>query len=324
MYILLSHISAYGYWRSAGDGEAAGDSRARRNAARRAQNQLDSSKKMCDNRSYPYPLPCPRGCEAPLHILVSDAGARVRSRHLRSHTWSVRLLDSSFVDLGDGYMMSSPEFSFLQMADDLSLVELIRYGYELCGTYAISEEDGHLIKRKKPLTTVAKLAAFVERSASVRGRKRAERALKYVIPDAASPMETAVSMLLTLPYSLGGYKLDMPLLNQRIDIAHRKGTSFRKHYYVCDLYWSDVQIAVEYDSDLYHTGSERISSDSSRRNELLANGVAVVTMTRKQLRDNREFRNIALQLAQELGKRIRFKEPAFSKAHFELRSVLLG
>lgn len=113
--------------------------------------------------------------------------------------------------------MSTPEFCFLQMAGCLSLVQLIQLGFELCGTYALVG-GAPAVRRAAPLTTKVKLAAFVEQSSGARGCKKAARAVRYVQDGAASPMETMLAMMLCLPYGLGGYGLEKPLINHRVDV----------------------------------------------------------------------------------------------------------
>mgnify|MGYP007055184147 FL=1 len=59
------------------------------------------------------------------------------------------------------------------------------------------------------MTTVERLRAFTENVGPVHGRKKAARALQYVMGDSASPRETALAMLLCLPYRLGGYGIEL-------------------------------------------------------------------------------------------------------------------
>jgi hypothetical protein len=80
---------------------------------------------------------------------------------------------------------------------------------------------------------------------------------------------------------------------------------------------------VEYDSDQFHTGPLRIAEDSRRRNALLGGGVTVVTVTWQQVYNAIEFERIAGILANRLGKRLRYKAPAFSVRHFALRGQLM-
>jgi very-short-patch-repair endonuclease len=157
----------------------------------------------------------------------------------------------------------------------------------------------------------------------VRGQKRAARALRYITDNSASPAETTLTMLLTLPYMLGGYKFPMPHLNTRLNFVGIARRSSSKSYYVCDLYWPDFQLAVEYDSDQFHTGANRIANDSKRRNSLTQLGVIVITVTNDQLRSIKEFANLAGQIAVNMNRELRIKNPKFYEAQRILRKQLL-
>ena len=226
-------------------------------------------------------------------------------------------------------MVSSPEFSFLQMADRLPLVKLIELGYELCGTYSLpTEADPEPPERgfyyRKPLSSTGKLNAFVARMPGARGRKKAIRALRYLIDGSASPMETKLSILLTLPYLLGGFGLFMPELNSRIIPAKTAKRASSKAHYVCDLFWPDYNLAVEYDSDQHHTGSAQIAEDSKKRNALNVMGITVITVTKQQLYRSAELEKVARVLANCMDKRLKYRNPGFATAHRELRSQLFG
>ena len=228
----------------------------------------------------------------------------------------------------DGLRVSSPEFCFLQMAGYLSLAGLIELGYEFCGKYSMpaagdAEAPSRGFYHREPLTSVKKISAFIARMPDFRGRKKAVRALRYLLEGSASPMETKLSMLLTLPYKLGGFGLPAPELNARVVPSKTAGKSSGRAFYVCDLFWADQNLAVEYDSDMFHTGSERIAEDSLKRNSLALMGVTVITVTTRQLYDSLEFEKAARTLANCLGKRLVFKNPGFAAAHLELRNQLL-
>ena len=129
MSIVIAYDSALAYWRLVGSGFL-GDTRARQKATRQARATLESKEKPRlegDNRR-------PGGCALPVHVLVSNGESRVRTKSIVSTVWST-LPEKSIIDAGQGFLMSSPEFCFLQMASRMSLVELILLCFEFCGTY---------------------------------------------------------------------------------------------------------------------------------------------------------------------------------------------
>lgn len=124
---------------------------------------------------------------------MADKKARTETTRIISHTWADSLVDGLFVDAGDGFLVTSPECSFLQAAGQMSITQLIQFGYELCATYAIEPNNGSLIQRKAVLTTVERLEAFVAKTGGAYGKKKATRALRYITNGSASPMERRLS-----------------------------------------------------------------------------------------------------------------------------------
>ena len=160
-----------------------------------------------------------------LHVLSVSAK---RTDHTKTHVAhackSVPPINSLYA-LNDEAYVCSPEFTFLLLSQSLSLVQLIAYGCEICGTYGFDETSERGFRtRKSPLITKAELESYVASACGVRGRLRAQEALRYIEENLASPMETVCLLLLTLPYRLGGYNLPKLLINTRIDVPKRLNT----------------------------------------------------------------------------------------------------
>jgi hypothetical protein len=261
----------------------------------------------------------------PLHVLVSEEKGRRKSQRVQTHHSNASFPWGSFCEYRENALMSSPELCFLQMAAKMSLIELTQLGFELCGTYSLpaSADSDYAITGEwsdkgfvncKALTSVSRLRKFIANTSDIHGRKRAMQAVQFVVDNSASPMETNLAILLTLPYRLGGYGLPLPILNHPIE-----GSS-----YCCDLFWQLAKLAVEYDSNQFHTGSERIARDSRRRSALALLGVKVVTITWQQVFSTVKFREAVTLLAKNLGRRLRLKDPDFTNQHLLLKAQLFG
>ena len=268
-----------------------------------------------------------RNFSTPLHVLVGKGNARKLCRNIRCHVSSGEFPNGSFVRIGSGLVVSSPELCFLQVAGESSFVDTVALGYELCGSYRLDRENGtgQGFRNDLPLTSVAGLSSYAVRAAGLKGRTKALKALRFISDGSASPMETVLAILLTLPYRFGGYGLPGPRLNYRIDVPINTGKVKGKSTYYCDLYWPDEQVAVEYDSDEYHTGSDRIAKDAVRRNALTGAGVTVFTVSRRQIIGTPRFRELAQALSKLLGKRIRhpYTVVEFNRRHSKLLNQLL-
>ena len=148
-------------------------------------------------------------------------------------------------------------------------------------------------------------------------------ALRYIADNSASPMETILSMLMTLPYRLGGYNLPMPILNKRLEIPLETRKAVGKSYYECDIYWPQANVDLEYDSDTHHAEKVKIAMDSIRRDTLLAMGVTVITVTSRQINNAMVLHEVAKTVAKLLGKRLQLPDD-FEDKRSELRRQLLS
>ncbi|MDR1183990.1 MAG: hypothetical protein LBK67_04255 [Coriobacteriales bacterium] len=286
-------------------------------------------------------LPANMAFSQPIELLVGSKKASRSNASFKPHQCT-KLPKSSLISLGKELVVVSPELCLLQMATRLSLVEAIALGYEFCGGYRLKNKPANVILlmlddnspslfaknsgslTAKPLTSTARLTAYLAKMSNHAGIKQATRALRFVADNSASPMESALAMLLCLPYMLGGFKLPMPMMNARIPVIGkaRQVTTSKSLY--CDLFWPDARLAVEYDSDAFHNKSEQIAHDASRRNALAFIGIEVVTVTKRQLQGPLEMRRVAELIGKRLGKRLQYRDPGFGHANDRLRKELLG
>lgn len=309
MSIFIGYMSAYEFWRM--------NDMLPNDAPSRAHPQPIESAK--DKRSGTEVL-ASDAFDKPLHLVVATANDRIRTKDLRYHVWSGSFPPGSFVRLRRGVHLSSPDRSFFEMASELSLIELVRYGFTLCSGYAYDDNDQGFRKRN-PLTTVQSLARYAENAGNRHGAKKAARALRFVANASASPMETNLTMSLCLPRMLGGYGLELPELNLRIQ-AKTKGLVGRDHF-ACDLYWRRQRIAVEYDSRLHHSGTQAETNDSARRSALLTHGITAVSITPEQFFDARKLDEAARAVAKLIGQRLPENDPHWMMKRYELRAQLL-
>ena len=260
----------------------------------------------------------------PLTLVVADAASRGKSKLVECHVWTAPASTQSFARAGGGLYVSSAEACFLQLATRLSPAQLILLGYELCGTYALDERHPNgFRKREKPLTCVAVLRRYLQKAAGMKGSGQALRALRFVADRSASPMESVLAMLLCLPTALGGYAIELPRLNRQVKMPENVRRATGRVRCFCDLCWSEAKLAVEYESDSFHTEAEDVARDSKRRAALARAGYTVVTVTWAQVRDARELDEVARVLARHLGRRLRISRSDWLSRRFELRSEIM-
>jgi len=258
------------------------------------------------------------------------------------HVVSEPLPEGGIIDAGGGLFVASPELCFFQLTDRLPLAKVLRLGLEFCGKYSLpaneaAKEDPEIkengFKNRPALTSVERFASFLNRSGGLLNQRQLQSVLRYIGNGSASPMESKLLIMLTLPYSQGGYGLPLPELDAPVELGKTFGNTSSKmdlskqrkstKSYRCDFYWRDLKLAVEYDSDKHHLLPEQKAKDSKKKNYLLSKGVDVITVSKLQVQSTLEIETVARQLAARHGRRLKHKKnPKWAEKHRHLRSRL--
>lgn len=312
MNLYVSHESALAFWLSR---------RARRGRAIGRREKLPSLSPTRDNIDIAW-LEEWRFDTHPLHVDVAEKRQIQQRGGLVAHLAGGPVPSGAYERVAMDVWVASPELCFCQIAGAVPLIEAVKTGYELCAGYRKDETDTRGFESREPVTTPQRLQAFAQRYGG-RGAKAARVAAQYVRGAAASPMETAAAMLLTLPRRYGGHGLPSCKMNHPVKAAD-PGTPKRdaKTLYG-DLVWPDRRVIVEYDSDFFHTGAERIHDDSTRRNALQGAGWKVFTLTKRQLYSVEECDLFVAQLRRALRAYNSHPTPHAAERQFELRQLVL-
>lgn len=271
----------------------------------------------------------------PIRVFVGQRSKGTNTKQLVTHLHESPMPHGAMLDLGHGVCICSPHFTFMQMAAQVDLIEAVLIGMELCGTYSKWRLEPDHMKDPYYLATnesractfgvpsamqLSRARAFVEKHPGDRGAVGARAALKWMLESSASPMETAVYLLLCLPKRLGGYGLPKPILNPKLIISNPTGKKERHP----DLFWPGANIDVEYNSDSEHSGEWSRYRDSKREIELTVANIKVLPLTRPQLMSATEFDAFAQGLRRMLGVRSRAADPEWAGRRDELRRRLLA
>ena len=258
----------------------------------------------------------------PLHLAVSTPAARRASSYKHCHTMA-RPLPEAFVQVSPDVFVQAPPHLCAELARHLPLVPFLCLLYSLTGHYV--SHDNAPLTPVAPLTSVDDLRRFAVAHPRTPGMKPLLAALPFVADNSASPMETALALLLCLPCAQGGFGLPLPVLNRPVAVDARQGLSVGQQTYRCDLLWPEPGLAIEYDGEQYHTGTFRIAHDVGRRNDLAYLGITVLVATKRQLFDARAFHGLALQVAHHLRARLRHTQTRYDwgERNAALRSTLL-
>ena len=218
-----------------------------------------------------------------LFVSVANAADRRRIAGTACSVCSRTLPARSLISFDDQLWLPSPESLFLQMHGHLTGLECIALGFELCGHYCPRGTEAYEYDLP-PVTSPDKLRRYLNRSAGLRHCDRARRALRFVRPSSASLRETQLALLLSLPFRYGGYAFSDPVLNRPIDVSPISGSKWSRDARRTDISWEGEPVAVEYDSNEFHSGREKIERDAKRRTLLQAAGFHVVVVTNDQLK----------------------------------------
>ena len=312
MKLVLSHTSALDFIRA---------ERWRRGELRPARitTLADCASSLADVES--IRIPAFDQSQSKLEVLVSSPGKAFRSK---DHVCRILLtppISGMFCKIADKAYVTSPEMTFVQMANRLDFLNLVKLGMELCGTYAPCPYSDRFDERP-PVTSKNKLLSFCKRASGVRGATTARKALRWVVDGSNSPAETALVLFLCLPVRMGGYGFTLPDMNPETPLGERAS---RMHGYSsmrCDLHWTESATVVEYDSDQEHLTSQSAARDAGRRNVLGYKDITVITVRKPMIASPSAFDNVARQLAHQLGRRLRPRDLVLTPARADLRIAL--
>ena len=263
--------------------------------------------------------------EGNAHILVSSPRNRVNRKGLHCHVWSAEIPAHAFWRLGGNVLLSTPEFCFLQMAETLPISQLIQLGYELCGCYAMNPKAKRGFNRTKaPLTTPIRLQEFITRAGSCRGSAKSLMAVRWIVANSWSPMETDTTMLLVLPTKMGGYQLPFPVLNMVLWLDGDWQARAKQGHYNLDMLWPGTNKVLEFNGEEDHLGKTTAGRDRTREIVLAGLGYDVTVITGRQVFRADEFDFVVQTLCKSLGRKYHKPTKAQMEKKYALRRELFA
>ena len=235
-----------------------------------------------------------------LSVLVNKR-ATTNTQHIAFRHCPPTLPKGSLVQLSEHVFIASPELSFLQYAAEKPLVDALRYGTALCGTFVHDPATKYGIAGRASLTSTKALSVFLGKCSGMRGIVAARKALPHVVDKSASPREIAVSLLLKLPLRLGGYALPPFTLNHEFKIAKELNDLTQRKTLRADFCWKEHRLVAEYDSDAAHLESEELYNDATKRIAFHRMGYKTFSFTRLQVDSLQRMDQSVAALRRELN-----------------------
>ena len=201
-------------------------------------------------------------------LLIRDLNSASTRKNVALHICNTKVLPSSLLPIGADFkgFITSPEFTYLQIASKLDFIGTILAGSALCSDYYLNQ-DGHggvSQRQNGPLTNHAAIAKFLA---------PAKRALQHIVEKARSPREASLALLLCLPYNLGGFNLGTVELNKPIELENRYGEKITRipdlTIQLKDKRQKQAMVLLDYDPAVTHSGNQKILRDLDRENELV-------------------------------------------------------
>ena len=206
-------------------------------------------------RIYGIPLPKRLEARAGLDVAVPPGYPQPRGRGIRGHRvacLTVRMIH--------GLHVLPIELVWLQLASLLTLDELVVAG-------------DHLVRRKRPCSTISRLTFAVTQGQGHRGCRLARLALADIRPGTDSPAESRVRLVVVRA------GLPEPSIGHTVTDAdgYWVGTP--------DLAFVEQRIAIEYEGDGHRTDARTFQDDIDRRERLQRAGWRVLRVTSRHLED---------------------------------------
>ena len=245
----------------------------------------------------------------PMHVMVPNRASRSRIPEVAFHVWSGNLPPRSLVKVDDDVFVSTPEFIFLQAAFQLSFIQLLEFGYELCALYTVCVTSGRLTELNQPITTMERIGRFLKGCSGLPGVKRARQVVKWILGRSRSPRESKLGISMTLPRAYGGQGVCGLELNKVIPLSNAEQKASGKHHYEIDVYSELGHIGLEYFGKHEHEGPIRETRDIRRESILLAKGITVHGVTKSQAENVMELERFAKLLRDARGERWRKPTP---------------
>ena len=314
MRLFLGGLSAFEYWNEVRLGRMPQPRPSRitslRSCARREDDILAFSHRIALRR-----------LSRPLDVLVTPDSSNHQSAFAQRQRTSIDLPKGSFCTIDDDIAIASPELCFLHLSRHLTLPEAVLLAYELHGDYCLLLDRDDRLENCRPLVSQQDLARFLDLCKDAKGAKQARKAVRYALDHARSPMEAKVAFLLSASSTVGGFGIRQPELNREMAISLPNG---RCQVRSCDLLWQDKNLAIEYDSSSHHEELSDIDRDARRRNQLVLNGLTVLTVTRRQVRDFAYLEGLAGDIGRLLGERQRCRIPDIRLRRWKLHHALFS
>lgn len=250
----------------------------------------------------------PVSASDPLELTFFERRARSQSRLIRSRCLLSKLPEQSFHEVvrTDGrpwlraggepvrLFAEAPGLSLIRMSQRLeqsardgalspsaAFFRLLALAMEPCGSYARDPRDlarCACVFDVPPLTTAARLRAFLGEAHGIKGVVGARRAAAHAMDGSGSPEETLLACALRLPFELGGIAAPPLVLNEPLSWPEEVAHLVEHRRMRPDISFPGLATALEYNG-LTHMDRSSFEEDQRRIRDYQLCGISVFPAT---------------------------------------------
>ena len=271
----------------------------------------------------------------PVWRSVSERKQRANGKLFHSRLLTQEPPPGSFRQTEHGFDVTSPEFTLLSLATQVSRNQLLMACYEMCGSFAVFKpcertqqqldeaislkfippncgwervndtkgNDTNLWKRT-PLLTATDIAAFAKQAAGLRGVKQLRWAAERMMGQTASPFEVQTSMLVSLPRDEGGMGINIAN-NVHIPLSDAARSLYDKTCCYADILiesaTDSMGVILECQGRSAHDSEAASLFDAERATALTSMGYDVIQITYDQIKEKKSFDHIAGLIHKKAG-----------------------
>lgn len=246
--------------------------------------------------------------DSPIDLLTSRRHNARRTIGVNCHVITQEIPQGALRQLSTNVWATSPAFTAMLLASQLSLAQEIALIQELCGSFALNPDaDASAPARHpsyceaNPALSIRQLRRFTEKT-NAKGARLCKAALEIALENARSPMESIAATMFHAPHRYGGFNIRDMRLNCRVDYSQNARTASGMPYAVCDAFIPAAQIALEYNGSYHDQHGARIH-DEKRNAGLAAMGIQVVALNDEQMRNIEALEAVAHLIYRRSGRR---------------------
>ncbi|MBR3316958.1 MAG: hypothetical protein IKG21_03940 [Atopobiaceae bacterium] len=252
------------------------------------------------------------GSSGKMH-LICDYHLRPHAHpNTQCHVWSSKtpLPPKSIYQIGPGLYTVSPELCLVRLASQVDRLTLLHMTTNMLGLFAFNYYEKMELVERDPITTIQKVQTYLNAIPHAQGTKVIRQILSWVHERSRSPRESTVSLCLGIPTRVGGLALPSFEVNRKIKLSDEARLLTTKNYLEADFAWMSKKTLLEYNSDEWHYGSDRVARDLEKIAALQQMDYTTVPVTTRQFDDYDTFKAIVGNLRKHLGQRDRANEDA--------------